>query len=122
MRIWSQNFVSIQPRTSLEKSDVSWPTARIFKNRHPEEDEPAAPSCAGCRADKSKQTARMEFQPILELLDVEAEDDFAEPAELIQALIRRLKEPAFQQLIIVGLSISSVICQITEEMERHILL
>ena len=23
MRIWSQNFVSIQPRTSLEKSDVS---------------------------------------------------------------------------------------------------
>ena len=27
MRIWLQNFVSIQPRTSLEKSDVSWPTA-----------------------------------------------------------------------------------------------
>ena len=26
MRIWSQIFVSIQPRTSLEKSDVSWPT------------------------------------------------------------------------------------------------
>ena len=26
MRIWSQNFVSIQPRTSLEKSDVSWHT------------------------------------------------------------------------------------------------
>ena len=26
MRIWLQNFVSIQPRTSLEKSDVSWPT------------------------------------------------------------------------------------------------
>ena len=25
MRIWLQNFVSIQPRTSLEKSDVSWP-------------------------------------------------------------------------------------------------
>ena len=28
MRIWLQNFVSIQPRTSLEKSDVSWPTAQ----------------------------------------------------------------------------------------------
>ena len=27
MRIWLQTFVSIQPRTSLEKSDVSWPTA-----------------------------------------------------------------------------------------------
>ena len=27
MSIWLQNFVSIQPRTSLEKSDVSWPTA-----------------------------------------------------------------------------------------------
>ena len=27
MRIWLQNFVSIQPRTSLEKSDVSWPAA-----------------------------------------------------------------------------------------------
>ena len=27
MRIWLQNFVSIQPKTSLEKSDVSWPTA-----------------------------------------------------------------------------------------------
>ena len=26
MRLWLQNFVSIQPRTSLEKSDVSWPT------------------------------------------------------------------------------------------------
>ena len=26
MRVWLQNFVSIQPRTSLEKSDVSWPT------------------------------------------------------------------------------------------------
>ena len=25
MRIWLQNFVSIQPRTSLEKSDASWP-------------------------------------------------------------------------------------------------
>ena len=24
MRFWLQNFVSIQPRTSLEKSDVSW--------------------------------------------------------------------------------------------------
>ena len=30
MRIWSQNFVSIQPRTSLEKSDVSWPTAQYL--------------------------------------------------------------------------------------------
>jgi hypothetical protein len=29
MRIWLQNFVSIQPRTSLEKSDVSWPNHRI---------------------------------------------------------------------------------------------
>ena len=29
MRIWSQNFVSIQPRTSLEKSDVSWPTVGV---------------------------------------------------------------------------------------------
>ena len=29
MRIWLQNFVSIQPRTSLEKSDVSWPTAVV---------------------------------------------------------------------------------------------
>ena len=29
MRIWSQNFVSIQPRTSLEKSHVSWPDIRI---------------------------------------------------------------------------------------------
>ena len=27
MSIWLQNFASIQPRTSLEKSDVSWPTA-----------------------------------------------------------------------------------------------
>ena len=27
LRIWLQNFVSIQPRTSLEKSDVPWPTA-----------------------------------------------------------------------------------------------
>ena len=27
MRIWLQNFVSVQPRMSLEKSDVSWPTA-----------------------------------------------------------------------------------------------
>ena len=26
MRLWLQNFVSIQPRTSLEKSDVLWPT------------------------------------------------------------------------------------------------
>ena len=25
MRLWLQNFVSIQPRTRLEKSDVSWP-------------------------------------------------------------------------------------------------
>ena len=25
MRIWLQNFVSIQPRTSLEKNDLSWP-------------------------------------------------------------------------------------------------
>ena len=25
MRIWLQSFVSIQPRTSPEKSDVSWP-------------------------------------------------------------------------------------------------
>ena len=25
MRIWLQNFVPIQPRTSREKSDVSWP-------------------------------------------------------------------------------------------------
>ena len=25
MRIWMQSFVSIQPRTSVEKSDVSWP-------------------------------------------------------------------------------------------------
>ena len=25
MRIWMQNFVSIQTRTSLKKSDVSWP-------------------------------------------------------------------------------------------------
>ena len=30
MRIWLQNFVSIQPRTSLEKSDVSWPTTIGF--------------------------------------------------------------------------------------------
>ena len=30
MRIWLQNFVSIQPRTSLEKSDVSWPTAQYL--------------------------------------------------------------------------------------------
>ena len=28
MRIWLQNFVSIQPRTSLEKSDVSWPMVK----------------------------------------------------------------------------------------------
>ena len=28
MRIWLQNFVSIQPRTSLEKSDVSWLSSR----------------------------------------------------------------------------------------------
>ena len=30
MRLWLQNFVSIQPRTSLEKSDVSWPTAQYL--------------------------------------------------------------------------------------------
>ncbi len=29
MRIWLQNFASIQPRTSLEKSDVSWPTVEL---------------------------------------------------------------------------------------------
>ena len=28
MRIWMQNFVSIQTRTSLKKSDVSWPVGR----------------------------------------------------------------------------------------------
>ena len=33
MRIWLQKFVSIQPRTSLEKSDVSWPTARQASRR-----------------------------------------------------------------------------------------
>ena len=30
MRIWLPNFVSIQPRTILEKSDVSWPTAQYL--------------------------------------------------------------------------------------------
>ena len=42
MRIWLQNFVSIQPRTSLEKSDVSWPTAK---------------SCPACARRPSKRSA-----------------------------------------------------------------
>ena len=29
MRIWLQNFVSIQPRTSLEESGVSWPSKNM---------------------------------------------------------------------------------------------
>ena len=33
MRIRLQNFVSIQPRTSLEKSDVSWPTSSSSARR-----------------------------------------------------------------------------------------
>ena len=32
MRIWLHNFVSIQPRASLEKSHVSWPTAAAISD------------------------------------------------------------------------------------------
>ena len=35
MRIWLQNFVSSQPRTSLEKSDVPWSTASAQPSPQP---------------------------------------------------------------------------------------
>ena len=35
LRIWLQNFGPIQPRTSLEKSDVSWPTIEINRTDLP---------------------------------------------------------------------------------------
>merc|ERR1719174_1451686 len=58
--------------------------ASLSDDQSGSDDEAQRKQLADIRADKSKQTARMEFQPILELLDVEAEEDFAEPAELIQ--------------------------------------
>merc|ERR1719305_1618582 len=58
--------------------------ASLSDDQSGSDDEAQRKQLADIRADKTKQTARMEFQPILELLDVEAEDDFAEPAELIQ--------------------------------------
>ena len=42
MRIWLQNFVSIQPRTSLEKSDVSWPTMTTARSRRQARARPSA--------------------------------------------------------------------------------
>ena len=51
MRIWLQNFVSIQPRTSLEKSDVSWPAEvraeRAFRPAGELADERGASPTAG---------------------------------------------------------------------------
>ena len=35
MRIWMQNFVSIQPRTSRKKSDVSWLIRAMVSVSHP---------------------------------------------------------------------------------------
>ena len=52
MRIWLQNFVSIQPRTSLEKSDVSRP-GHGAALRHP----------AAERARERREPARLGFAP-----------------------------------------------------------
>merc|ERR1719160_1369607 len=58
--------------------------ASLSDDQSGSDDEAQRKQLSEIRADKSKQTARMEFQPILELLDMEPEEDFAEPAELIQ--------------------------------------
>lgn len=66
--------------------------ASLSDDQSGSDDEAQRQQLAELRAGQAKQTARMEFQPILELLEEEAEEDFAEPAELIQVKRKQKKK------------------------------